>query len=399
MLGRCILSCVAALAVTASAVGQCVFDSMSDGSDGDFSPQVVDIVIDLGLAATGSWNTPGDGNGVYDPDRWVVVFKYMAINIPPNLTVTFINHPSGAPVVWLASEDVVIAGTVKLNGEGEFSPNGPFEYAKGGPGGFDGGAGGLTGFAPSCGFGPGGGDPGIGGSYASGADPYGNVSIIPLIGGSGGGGDQHFLGAAKPGGAGGGAILIASSGTISLLGAPSIEAKGGDISSGQLGGRGSGGGIRLIAQTISGDGTLTAVGGTSGGSPGRIRLEACDLADYTGTTNPFRTTSGPGDVIKFANAPTLRVTMVDGQAVPADPDARVLTKEVVASNDVVTLTIEATNIPVGVQVLVLVTPAHGNCGFALSSPLAGSIGLSTAEAVITLTEFPTEIQLKANWVP
>ena len=142
MLGRCILSCVAALAVTASAAGQCVFDSMSDGSDGDLSPQLLDKVIDLGLAATGSWNTPGDGDGVYDPDRWVVVFKYAAINIPPNLTVTFINHPSGAPVVWLASEDVVIAGTVKLNGEGEFTPNGPFQYAKGGPGGFDGGAGG-----------------------------------------------------------------------------------------------------------------------------------------------------------------------------------------------------------------------------------------------------------------
>ena len=98
MLDKCILSCVAVLGVTAAAAGQCMFDSMSDGSDGVFSPQF-DTVVDLGFAATGSWDTPGDGNGVYDPVRWVVVFKYTAINIPPGLTVTFINHPSGAPVV------------------------------------------------------------------------------------------------------------------------------------------------------------------------------------------------------------------------------------------------------------------------------------------------------------
>ena len=392
MLDKCILSCVAVLGVTAAAAGQCMFDSMSDGSDGVFSPQF-DTVVDLGFAATGSWDTPGDGNGVYDPVRWVVVFKYTAINIPPGLTVTFINHPSGAPVVWLASGDVDIAGTVSLNGEPGGSVSQPFQYSEGGPGGFQGGAGAVVGFSSSCGLGPGGGAVTQGGSYATGANAYGNSSIIPLIGGSGGGGGNFEVG-----GAGGGAILIASSGTINLLGTPSIRANGGGPFNAP---GGSGGAIRLIAQTISGNGTLTAVGTAGGpdGGPGRIRLEACDLDGFTGTTNPFRTTSGPGQVIKFENLPTLRVTMVDGQVVPVDPGAGILTKEVVASNEVVTLTIEATNIPVGVQVAVQVKPAHGACGFVISSGLAGSIALSTAEAVVSLTEFPTEIQLKANWIP
>ena len=94
------------------------FDSGSDGSDGAFAPKF-DTVIDLSLAATASWDTPSPvpGQGVYDPERWAVVFKYTTIDIPLGVTVSFTNHPSGAPVIWLASGDVTIAGEVNVNGE------------------------------------------------------------------------------------------------------------------------------------------------------------------------------------------------------------------------------------------------------------------------------------------
>lgn len=39
--------------------------SPSDGSDGAFAP-VANVEIDLGLANTALWNSPGSGNVVYD---------------------------------------------------------------------------------------------------------------------------------------------------------------------------------------------------------------------------------------------------------------------------------------------------------------------------------------------
>ncbi len=377
------LPLLAALAINMSAIAG-AFDSGSDGSDGPFNP-VVNVEIDLGLADTGSWDTPGNGNGVYDPDRWIVVFKLTTIDIPPGVTVTFLNHPSGAPVVWLAQGDVVIDGTVSLNGEAGTFVTLPYQYAKGGPGGFDGGAALVTGFALSEGFGPDGGSTNGGGSYT-----YCNPSIFPLIGGSGGGGSNTSN---RSGGAGGGAILIAASGTISHFGL--IEANGGAnfVSSGS----GSGGGVRLVANTIVGTGALTAMGGIPNGGSGRIRLEAFDPTGYTGSTNPLATISGPGPLVQDNLTPTLRVTMVDGQPVPADPTAGVLTKEVVADNDVVTLTIQATNITPGTVVTVRVRPAHGAMFATTSTPLVGTFALTTATAIVSLPAFPAEIQLRATF--
>src|SRR5262245_36874221 len=85
----------------------------SNGSDGDLSP-TGDLVIDLSEAATADWNvsSPKPTKGVYDTNKWAVVFKYSSVDIPAGKTVSFKNHPSHAPVVWLVSGDVRIAGTV-----------------------------------------------------------------------------------------------------------------------------------------------------------------------------------------------------------------------------------------------------------------------------------------------
>jgi len=391
---------IGALGVTASAPAG-VFDSGSDGSDGPFVPAGPTTVVDLGLATPGQWDTtPGNGDGVYDADVWAVVFKYTTISINPGVTVQFLNHPSGAPVVWLATGDVTIQGIVNLDGQAAFdSFNTPFAYSTPGPGGFAGGAGRVLPLQASGGFGPGGGAVNLDGQYAAGSASYGNPNIVPLIGGSGGGGHN---GTDATAGAGGGAILIASSGNMSLAGGSLVKARGGNqFSTGSSYASGSGGAIRLIANEIAGSGALSADGGSGSGSAsdGRIRLEAFSIAGYTGTSIPPLTFSGPGTLFPSSTAPVLRATTIDGQPIPVDPGAGIETKDVVVQNDSVLLQIEAMNIPVGTTVEVFVKPAHGDPFFVFSSPLVGTFVLSTAQASITLPDAPVEIHLKANWVP
>ncbi len=186
----------------------------SDGSDGAFNPppDPTNVVVDLSQAVTGVWNANNSANagkGIYDPEKWAVVFKYSSVNIPAGVTVSFINHPTHAPVVWLVQGDVAINGALNLNGDGG-DVRGPEKLVppEPGPGGFRGGVAGPAGFG--AGLGPGGTDPAgwPGSTSASYAATYGNPQIVPLLGGSGSGGNGSED---ARGCAGGGAILIAES--------------------------------------------------------------------------------------------------------------------------------------------------------------------------------------------
>jgi len=294
------------------------FESNSTGADGAFSPQVNTTV-----------QLPEDG-----------VFNYTTVNIPSGVVVDFERNTTNTPVIILASGDVTIAGTLTVNGTNgaNVGPNGDGNLGDdalpgiGGPGGFDGGAGGTPeSQAGGNGLGPGGasgaiaindfsspGNFGCGGAGAghsvSGTwsftrfvcddvgvgGAYGSDELQPLLGGSGGGGgyaSTSFSGGG--GGGGGGAILIASSGTVTISGA--LTANGGfgggsaGVNSGGTGGSGSGGVVRIIATTIAGNGTLTAdgpggvfhdirLGGNSersgNASDGRVRLEAENITRY-----------------------------------------------------------------------------------------------------------------------
>ena len=184
-----------------SALLQAQLSIPSDGSDGALNI-TANTVIDLSQAVTGTWDTNNSANagkGIFDPAKRAIVFKYSSVNINASRTVTFTNHPSRAPVVWLVQGNVTIAGTLSLNGS---TP--PFNnlLAEPGPGGFRGGANGVPGIGSGLGVG-GGINPSIAGSYAT---IYGNPSVLPLVGGSGGHG----------GGAGGGAILIATANSIRI---------------------------------------------------------------------------------------------------------------------------------------------------------------------------------------
>lgn len=307
----------------------------SDGSDGAFAPTAATTTIDLGLAATGNWETtPGNGNGVYDPEKWAVVFKYVSVNIASGKTVTFINHPSGAPVVWLVQGDITIVGTINVSGAG-YNLTGSFANA--GPGGFAGGRGRLSASnSGSAGLGPGGGGHssaafgsagyGLAGNGTLAGIMYGNARILPLIGGSGGGGSENDP---ASGGGGGGAILLASQGAVSISGFVNAGGGAGSISYGSYSydsGGGSGGGIRIIANSVVGAaGGLQAQGGggMAPGSVGRIRVEANTLG-LTGSSGPDYTWLSPLEsdtaVLWLPDtAPRIHVVTVGSQTVPDDP--------------------------------------------------------------------------------
>ncbi len=308
----------------------------TNGSSGVLNV-TANTTIDLSLAASGAWDGANSANGIYDPAKWAVVFNYSSVNIAAGATLTFTNHPSTAPVVWLVSGNVTIAGNVSVKGgDFVFAPL----LAEAGPGGFRGGVGTLvTGPTASAGFGPGGGftqnNAGRSGSYGtaiSDSPTYGNPSLIPLIGGSGGASDPEFHANANAGagthsgGAGGGAILIATAGTLNVTG--QIDASGGvGKDNWSQSGGGSGGGIRLVCDSISGTGTLGAAGGTGwqNGGLGRIRIERVSnsgtLAIAPDPSVVPLTAGATALIWPPSTAPQVKVVSIGGVTAPADPRA------------------------------------------------------------------------------
>lgn len=375
------------------------FNSGSTGADGAFAP-----------ATTQSIAVPDSG-----------VFNFTTVNIPAGVTINFTRNATNKPLTILVSGDVVIAGTINLDGKAGTSNR---IGGLGGPGGFNGGSGGYgfdQSFSGVPGDGPGGGgggtgsstnnSPGTGGGGGYGAagtvgggtvagpagPKYGAVTILPLVGGSGGGGGGTTNNnRGGPGGGGGGAVLIASSGTITING--TIFARGGDALSGinAPGGGGSGGAVRLIANTVTGTGTINVSGGGGGCSPcsgaggrGYIRLEAFDYNNFTGS-------STPSNIISFAlphpitppNAPQLRIASVAGINAPSTPLGSLQgVPDIVvpaSQSNPVNVALEGANLPVGTVVQVILTPATGARTTVSSGPLAGTESASTASASVTL---------------
>jgi hypothetical protein len=351
----------------------------ADSSDGVLNI-TTNTEIDLSQAVTGTWNqnnTANTGKGVYDPAKWVVVFKYSSVTVADGATVTFKNHASRAPVMWLVNGPVTINGAVSLNGQDtQFAP----ALAEAGPGGFRGGtATYLSSPRGGAGFGPGGGlqinnNQGLGASYgtavAQSGAAYGNPSLIPLIGGSGGAGDLEFNGGRRGGGGGGGALLIASTGTVTVASTGEVRANGGIGNvlgfDGDDSGGGSGGGIRVVCDTLAGAGKLTASGGgsfSSIGGLGRIRVER---VTNSGTVqivpDPSVVPLNASDtaiIIPPAGAPEVKIISIGGVTAPADPRAGfgAVGPDVALPQTASTqMIIETTNVEQASQVQVRLTP-------------------------------------------
>ena len=354
--------------------------------------------------------------GVFNPTANTVVtlpsdgvLNYTTVNIPAGVTITFTKNAANTPVHMLATGDVVIAGTINVNGTNASSNNIGF----GGPGGFNGGYGGGTSIAGGNGAGPGGGkvltSTGGGGGFGSngtrgysassggaGGTAYGNPRLLPLIGGSGGGGGAGTTtSSAYSGGGGGGAIVIASNTQISVTGA--IYANGGNslgnnYSDPYAGGGGSGGAIKLISNTISGNGTIEAAGGTGsqswgGGGAGRIRIEAVSNTRTSSTDPPY--TYGSPTTVFPANPPSLNITSIGGTNVPASPTGAYNQPDItLPSNTInpITVNVSATNIPLPNDVTITVIPQYSDATATnASAALSGTNSASTASANVNLS--------------
>ncbi len=413
---KCLLGLTGMLLVVMSVVAANAqtFDSGSDGSDGS------DGALELTVAGTYDFFDPGLFDPPLDPDG-DGIYHFTTINIGKGVTLTMRSTTKG-PVTWLASGTVQIAGTVDLRGEDGHGSGTEVQRRRSTPGagGYSGGAGSRTNFPPEAGAGPGGGQPGSpitggggGGGYAQpgqagGGDPndgdggmaYGNSYILPLIGGSGGGGTITNGGiTGNGGGAGGGALLIV--GSMSILIEGLIDARGGfglNAGGGEFRGYGSGGAIRLVAMQLGGKGTLDARG-IGSGSDGRIRLEAFQQS-FSGSVDPEAFYSTPGLISIPAEQIPLRVVSVNGVPVPANPTGFFDPADVVINETgTSTLEIEGRGIPLGTVADVTMFIETGGTITVQSTPLAGTVALSTATAQISIPAGFVSFYVQANWTP
>jgi hypothetical protein len=371
-----ILQTVFAALVCAGASAQ--VNTGSNGSDGAFNPTTNTVI-----------NMANHPNGIY---------QYTSVNIPANVTVTFIPNANNSPVTWLVQGSCVISGTVDVSGQysSGISPG------QGGPGGGAGGYGGQgTSWLAHRGAGLGGGDAGQyninpsyggGGSYAtvggggSGSVAaagltYGNKYLLPLLGGSGGGG-----GAGGGGGGGGGAILIASDSSILVDG--TVVANGGY---GYYGGNGSGGGVRLVAPQISGHGTLRAGGsgnnstGSYGGS-GFVRLDVLD-DQFVGTLNDSATRGFNPILVAPAQTASLAIQSIAGNAVPANPTGVLFTPDTTISGqqtNPIPVVVRCVNLPLNTPITVVVKPVNGPMVLGSTLNNTGTQASSTATVSIVM---------------
>ena len=368
----------------------------NDASDGLLTPSE-NLEIDLSLAVTGSWDQAGTGNGVYDPNQWAVVFKYERVEIPEGVTVRFKNHPSRAPVIWLVSGDVTIAGKVYLDG----APWNKRENSEPGPGGFRGGMAWQNNVAPaSGGYGPGGG--GIKPSDACGnhathgygnkGSIYGNARLLPLIGGSGGG---------HGGGAGGGAIFIATPVTLRFDGLILVNGGRGNVYDH---GSGAGGAVRLVANRLVGDGEIQAIGGHDGrtvGGKGRIRIEVHDIEGRIRTYPPVDI-SLPDDPVVLWPPPgstAVRIISINNTKLTADPRASLelgQTDLTLKASPAARIVLETTNVSPEGKVQVRIVPKFGNPFWVDAAYQDGQTALSTWIAETNLPEGYFVIQALAE---
>jgi hypothetical protein len=172
-------------------------------------------------------------------------------------------------------------------------------------------------------------------------------------------------------------------------------------------GSGSGGAIKLIANSVTGNAAgLIAYGGRDGywGGAGRIRVEA-NTINLSGGSDPNYTFLSPLDndtaVIWPPEAtPSVRIAAIAGQPVPADPHADFsppgdvfLTEE-----GPVTADLEARDVPLNWNVKVRVTLRSGDEYVASATFVQGDATLSTWSAplqTLPLSDF-VAIQARAS---
>jgi hypothetical protein len=357
-------------------------NSGSNGSDGAFNP-TSDVTIDM----------PSRPDGIY---------QYSSVNIPSGVNVTFTPNAKNTPVVWLVQGACIVSGVIDVSGQ-TATAGGP---GAGGPGGWSGGIGGTS---ATPGQGPGGGDVGYtaqssaayyGGSYGglgSTVPPgspklYGNVFLLPLLGGSGGGGAQGSGSiSGYPAGGGGGALLIVASDQIQITG--SIRSNGGaGYQAGYSGAAGSGGAIRLICSTVTGSGSVSAGGGGGnywggGGGSGRIRFDVYQN-NFTGSKSGIFTQGFQPIILPVANQGIqLGIASIGGVAVAGSLGGVLANPDVIIpalQSNPINVVVNCTNVPLNTDIIIKVHPASGADVTATAKNTVGTNAASTASIPVSM---------------
>ncbi|HTD65422.1 MAG TPA: hypothetical protein VK846_02690, partial [Candidatus Limnocylindria bacterium] len=153
---------------------------------------------------------------------------------------------------------------------------------------------------------------------------------------------------------GGGAVLIGSNTRIDVISPGLIRANGGLCNSIN---DGSGGGIRLVAPLVTGNGSLTADGPCSGGS-GRIRIDTTNRRAVTIASNP--TASIGANMSVFPTPiPRLDVTEAAGTIIPEGNAGPVTIQLPFGSTTNRTVTVQARGFGASVPIAVALTPDSG----------------------------------------
>lgn len=371
--------------------------------------------------------------GLYDPARWIVILDYQSLTVQSGATVTFANHPTRAPVVIRAVSDILVTGTIALDGaDGHDAIVAIPFYSEPGPGGSRGGIGGREQFVHGCaGLGPGGGFLNEGGRGGNGshreageAHPtlglpgpiYGSPAALPLIGGSGaaGGSRVDTLGNSG-GGAGGGAILLGSDTRIELAG--TIRARGGKHLSGETnagGGSGSGGAIRIAAPlVVQTGGMLLATGGDGGGSfvggDGGVRIETDgDPGQLVWLSMPAASHSTTlGEFLPNLPAVTLQSWMDDAGAwvpIGQDPTGEILLPSQadvqLPQGGIRFVRLEGRDVPLGATLHVRVTHAMGQAvvdsTHSMGEVAGSTLELSWTDVSIDFSHGVTAVQVRVE---
>jgi len=340
---------LACLAFPAISLAQVPFDSGSDGSYGA-----------MNITANTTLTMPEDG-----------IFHCTTINIAGGRVLQFHPNARNTPVYLLAQGDVVISGTIRLNGSSATTTKG----GQAGPGGWGGGNAPMVGNPHrGGGLGPGG---SLHGNSATHAFSYGNKLLIPIVGGSG---SKH---------GGGGAVLIASNTRLEISGG--IVCLGVDDWTANE--RSSNGAIRLVSPVVEGSGLLQVFTPTALPSAGgRVRVDSTQRILW----NPvvYGDYSAGFNMIVFPpNLPRVEIIEVADQAV--DPNASEPLNQVLpeGTNPEQIVKVRVTNFNGTAKLQVRLTPENGDyINYELDIPNPGP---GPAEGELTVT-FPVNLMTRVD---
>ncbi|RLJ15759.1 hypothetical protein DJ030_17980 [bacterium endosymbiont of Escarpia laminata] len=349
------------------------------------------------------------------PDDGVFIFdSFTVFDLPgttTNAVINFQRNPANTDVTLLISGDLTIAAGNRIDLNGVVGTRGSNAIngigGLGGPGGFRGGDGGylLVNFQSDggAGLGPAGGD-------GSTLDPVvaaqpgqfvGIPELLPMIGGSGGGG-----------GGGGGALLVAANGTVEINGTLNANGAAGGAywssTCASSGAAGSGGSVRVIADTITGTGRVNALRGSTVASYGAVRLEAFTNTLPGSNTTPIATrVPAPGPLanpitssVAITSVAGEVVSQVNGELLSELPQGWMGEVDILLpAPGIVAVDVASSEVPEGTTVDVTVKPSPGGLPFTETATLGNCDGFGgcTAQVSVNLAAGRYVIEAQATF--